>query len=382
MKVLIMSVSAGEGHNSTAKAIRNELERLNVECDILDTLNYVSPVLGTFIEEGYLLITEKAKYAYQLGYELAERRKNLLKDYSPVEILNMIFITELKEVFLVNHYDAVVFTHPFAGIMLSLMKKKHDFNLKTVGILTDFTFHPYWENCTRNDYVVIPDRLLLWQGIRKGFRAEQLLSFGIPINPSFSMVLSKQEARKELGLHFGDEKKMILVMGGSMGYGNIAETVKRIDDLDIEQDFHIYVVCGNNEEAKEEVRALENSMKHGITVKGFVNNVSTIMDAADCIVTKPGGLTTSESMAKGLPMVIVNPIPGQEQRNAEFLVNQGVAVIASKACPIEECLYSLLTSDTRLNAMVQCVKELGKPNATIDVCRFIIDLMYTPSIVK
>ena len=184
MKVLIMSVSAGEGHNSTAKAIRNELERLNVECDILDTLNYVSPVLGTFIEEGYLLITEKAKYAYQLGYELAERRKNLLKDYSPVEILNMIFITELKEVFLVNHYDAVVFTHPFAGIMLSLMKKKHDFNLKTVGILTDFTFHPYWENCTRNDYVVIPDRLLLWQGIRKGFRAEQLLSFGIPINPS------------------------------------------------------------------------------------------------------------------------------------------------------------------------------------------------------
>ena len=106
------------------------------------------------------------------------------------------------------------------------------------------------------------------------------------------------------------------------------------------------------------------------------------MDAADCIVTKPGGLTTSESMAKGLPMVIVNPIPGQEQRNAEFLVNQGVAVIASKACPIEECLYSLLTSDTRLNAMVQCVKELGKPNATIDVCRFIIDLMYTPSIVK
>ena len=126
-----------------------------------------------------------------------------------------------------------------------------------------------------------------------------------------------------------------------MGYGNIAETVKRIDDLDIEQDFHIYVVCGNNEEAKEEVRALENSMKHGITVKGFVIIVSTIMDAADCIVTKPGGLTTSESMAKGLPMVIVNPIPGQEQRNAEFLVNQGVAVIASKACPIEECLYSL-----------------------------------------
>ena len=107
--------------------------------------------------------------------------------------------------------------------------------------------------------------------------------------------------------------------------------------------------------------ALEGSMKHSITVTGFVTNISTIMDAADCIVSKPGGLTTSESMAKGLPMVIVNPIPGQEQRNAEFLVNQGAAVIASKTCPIEECLYSLLTSDNRLNAMVQCVKEIVAP---------------------
>ena len=268
MKVLIMSVSAGEGHNSTAKAMRNEFEQLGVECDVLDTINYVSPVLGTFISEGYLLITEKAKYAYQLGYELAERRKNILKDYSPVEILNMILITELKEVFQENHYDAVVFTHPFAGIMLSLMKKKHDLNLPTVGILTDFTFHPYWENCTRNDYVVIPDRLLRFQGLRKGFRTEQLLSYGIPIHPSFSTILPKQEARKELGLHFGNEKKMILVMGGSMGYGNLAETVKHIDELEIEQDFHIYVVCGNNKDAKEEVMALEGSMKHSITVTG------------------------------------------------------------------------------------------------------------------
>lgn len=382
MKVLIMSVTAGEGHNSTAKAMRNEFENRGVECEILDTINYVSPVLATFIAEGYLLITEKAKYAYQLGYELAEKRKTKWKDYSPMELLNMIFTDELRAVFQGDQFDAAVFTHPFAGMMLSMMKKKYGLTIPTVGILTDFTFHPYWENCVRNDYVVIPDRLLRFQGIRKGFTEDQLCPLGIPINPKFSVKTPKSEARRELGLDFDESKKMILVMGGSMGYGNIAETVRRIDTLEIDTDFHIYVVCGNNAEAKEDVCALEETMKHGMTVVGFVNNISTVMDAADCIVTKPGGLTTSESLAKGLPMVIVNPIPGQEERNTDFLVNKGAAVCASKSCPIEECLYGLLTSDVRLDAMVQCVGELAKPNSSKDVCSFVIDLIHTPTIDK
>ncbi len=380
MKVLIMSVTAGEGHNSTAKAMKNEFESRGVDCEILDTINYVSPAIATFIAEGYLLITEKAKGAYKLGYELAEKRKNILKDYSPMELLNMIFTDELRDVFREDTFDAVVFTHPFAGMMLGLMKKKYGLTLYTVGILTDFTFHPYWENCTGNDYVVIPDRLLAYQGRRKGFRDEQMLPLGIPINPKFSQKMSKTEARRELGLTFGEEKKMILVMGGSMGYGNIAETVRHIDTLEVEGDFHMYVVCGNNEEAKAEVGALEGTLKHGITVVGFVNYIATLMDAADCIVTKPGGLTTSESMAKGLPMVIVNPIPGQEQRNAEFLVNNGAAMCASKATPIEECLYALLTSDVRLRAMAGCVGQLAKPDSARDVCNFVIDLIHTPYI--
>lgn len=380
MKVLIMSVTAGEGHNSTAKAMRNEFESRGVECEILDAINYVSPVIATFIAEGYLLVTEKAKVAYQIGYELAEKRKNILMDYSPMELLNMIFTNELKEVFQGDRFDAVVFTHSFAGMMLNLMKKKYNLTIPTVGILTDFTFHPYWENCTRNDYVVIPDRMLRFQGLRKGFRDDQLLPLGIPINPKFSVKMPKTEARRSLGLDFDENKKMILVMGGSMGYGNIAETVKRIDLLEIERDFHIYVVCGNNEEAREDVCALEGTMRHSMTVVGFVDYISTLMDAADCIVTKPGGLTTSESLAKGLPMVIVNPIPGQEQRNTEFLVNKGAAVWASKSCPIEECLYSLLSSEERLSGMVQCVNALAKPNSSKDVCSFVIDLIYTPSI--
>lgn len=380
MKVLIMSVTAGEGHNSTAKAMRQEFESRGIECEILDTFNYVSPELARLISEGYLLITEKAKYAYQIGYGLTEKRKNVLKDYSPMALLNMIFMNEIEDFFEAGAFDAVVFTHPFAGMILDMMKKKRRISVRTVGILTDFTFHPYWENCTRNDYVIMPHRLLKFQGVRKGFREEQLIPLGIPINPKFSEKKTKAEARRQLGLEMDEAEKLLLVMGGSMGYGNIAETVKRIDALETDANFHMYVVCGNNAEALEEVRALTGEVKHGMTAVGFVNYVSTLMDAADCIITKPGGLTTSESLAKRLPMAIVNPIPGQEQRNVEFLLNNGAAVCASKTCPIEECLYGLLTSETRLASMVRCIDELAKPNSTRDVCSFVVELMHTPYI--
>jgi len=378
MKVLIMSVTAGEGHNSTAKAMNREFEKIGIESEILDTFQYVSPELARVISEGYLMITEKARYAYQIGYTMAEKRKNLLGDFSPIGILNMIFTEELEAYFDSEAFDAVVFTHPFAGMILDAMKRKNKMKVHTVGILTDFTFHPYWENCTRNDYVVMPNRLLKFQGQRKGFREEQLIPLGIPIHPKFSEKMTKAEARRSLGLPFGEEKKMILIMGGSMGYGNLAETVRRIDSVETEQDFHMYVVCGNNADAKDEVAALRDKLRHTVTVVGFVDYISTLMDASDCIVTKPGGLTTSESMAKNLPMVIVNPIPGQEQRNTEFLVNNGAAVCASGACPIDECLYALLTSERRLSAMKECVKELSKPDAARDVCAFVVDLMHTP----
>lgn len=351
-----------------------------VECVILDTLDYISPELGKFISEGYLMITEKAKYAYRIGYRMAERRKNLFKDYSPASVLNMIFTDEIECFIDGEDFNAVVFTHPFAGIILDMLKKKKKINMPTVGILTDFTFHPYWENCTRNDYVVIPSRMLKFQGIRKGFREEQLIPLGIPINPKFSEKVSKAEARRSLGLDFEENKKLILIMGGSMGYGNIADTVRHIDAIKVDADFHMYVVCGNNSDAYDEVTAMKDSCVHSMTVVGFVNYISVLMDAADCIVTKPGGLTTSEAMAKKLPMVIVNPIPGQEERNTEFLLNNGAAVSASKSCPIDECLYGLLTSDLRLNAMVDCVSELSKPDSSRDVCDFVVNLMHTPYI--
>ena len=102
------------------------------------------------------------------------------------------------------------------------------------------------------------------------------------------------------------------------------------------------------------------------------------MDASDCIITKPGGLTTSESLVKGLPMIIINPIPGQEERNTQFLTNTGCAMTSTKTCPLDECIYQLLMSDTRIETMKRSISEIAKPNSTRDMCAFLVNLAHTP----
>ncbi len=380
MNFLILSITAGEGHNSTARAVQSELEKLGADCQILDTFDYFSPEFAKFVSEGYLLVTEKAKYAYKIGYKIAEKRHSNEREYAPSNLIKQAATDELSEFIRADDYDAILFTHPFAGILLNLMKKKHIIENRTVGILTDFTFHPYWEDCTDNDYVIVPDRLLLPQARRKGFRDEQVLPFGIPINPKFSETMSQKDARRFLGID--EDLTTFLIMGGSMGYGNMAENVRKIDALDAGRDFQLIVVCGNNAEMKAEVDEIAKTARHRMLVTGFVKTIPQMMDAADCIITKPGGLTTSEALAKRLPMIIANPIPGQEERNAEFLLNNGCALATSKTCPIDECMYQLLTSDVRLKAMQECIGAIAKPGSAETLGQFLVDLAHTPIIVE
>ena len=152
-------------------------------------------------------------------------------------------------------------------------------------------------------------------------------------------------------------------MGGSMGYGNIAEVVEELDAVDA--DFQILSVCGNNTEAKEAIDRL-NTRKRVLNF-GYSREIDKVMDAADTIVTKPGGLTTSEALAKHLPIVICNPIPGQETRNAAFLLNNGVAMAVDKHIHFEDVFYQLMHNPTRIECMEKSIEAIAKPNATEDL---------------
>ena len=369
MRILIMSVTAGEGHNSTAKAMRSYFAEKGVECDILDTYGYVSPALSQSLNKAYLWASSHAKKAYSIGYSMAEKRRPPVTEFSPSQLVNMPFAHEIRDYIALNRSDAIIFTHPFAGMILDDLKKQGAIVMPTVGILTDFTFHPFWEDCTANDFVIMPARSLRHQAYRKGFREEQLRDFGIPIHPKFAKKTPKDTARRALGLD--PDKNTVLLMGGSMGYGNMGTIIEQLDAA-VGESLQIIAVCGNNAKAKADLESMETRCR--LLPLGFVDYVDRLMDAADCIVTKPGGLTTSEALAKGLPMVIVNPIPGQEARNAQFLLNSGTAVATHDMCTADELVIRLMDEPRRLEAMRLSIEELRHPTSTADVCEFVMQL--------
>jgi len=194
------------------------------------------------------------------------------------------------------------------------------------------------------------------QMVKKGLPLEQILPLGIPIQSKFGKKIGKTEARKALGV---EDKFTILVMSGSMGYGKIAKTIVQLDKLNF--DFQIISICGSNKRSKRNIDKLETDKK--VYNYGYVNNVEMFMSAADCIITKPGGLTTSEALAKGLPIIALGAIPGQEERNLEFLLNNGAAMAASKTFPVDECLFHLMIDRERLRLMQKSARLLGKPDS-------------------
>lgn len=366
MKVLILSITAGQGHNTTAAAIGAYLEAGGAECRILDTFSYLNKLLGGTVSKGYLLSVENAKALYASVYKKLERRKKNANKLSATRVANMLLTKKLKQYIDIYDPDFIVMTHIFSGILIDIMKQRHSIRAKTLAIVTDFTMHPYWEEGLHLDYIVVANENMVPLAKKKGFNDEQILPFGIPIHPKFSKSAPKAEARAALGLD--PNKLTLLLMSGSMGYGHIEKTVRKLDDIDI--DFQIVTVCGSNAEAKAAVDALET--KKTVLNYGYTTNVDQIMDAADCMIGKPGGLSTSESLAKRLPMILVDPIPGQEDRNVDFLLNNGVAMAVTDTLAIEDIVEELFSTPEKLEVMRKSIDLIRKPDATKDICEFIM----------
>lgn len=368
-KVLLLSVTAGQGHNSTAQAIANYLKDNDVECFTLDTYKHINTILGTTIDKGYNITTSHAPTAYRYAYRAFEMKRKSGKMSLPY-FINSIFAKKLSEYIINYNPDVIVCTHSFTAALCSVLKEHGKLKCKTIGIVTDYTIHPFWEDSGSIDYYVLANELLYNQAVKKGLSSEKLLPYGIPIRPAFSEKLEKKEARTKLGIN--TDKFTILVMGGGTGYGKIDRIVSSVDKLH-NLDFQILAVCGKNVRMKKKVERLRT--KNDLHIYGFVDNINIMMDAADCIITKPGGLTTSEALAKRLPIIMINPIPGQEDRNVEFLLNNGLAMLVSKTFPVDECIYELFQNPKRLELMSKIIEMIGKPTATKDLCEFIINIL-------
>ena len=336
MKILILTISTGQGHTQTALALSEHFEKRGAECRVLDAYKETNPLLSDSLEKGYLMGTQYATGMYRKVYRLAEKSEHHGAPFS--RLANGVVGQKLLRHIEAFAPDVIITTHLFAALHLTYLEAALG-DIPTIGIVTDFTMHPYWEN-TRLDYYVTASPLLNYQCTRKGIPEYKILPFGIPVREKFATSIPKVEARENLGI---EDKPTILVMMGSMGYGNMTKSIRQIDK--IQYDFQLLCVCGKNKKAKRDIERLKTV--HTLYAYEYVDNVDVMMDASDLMVTKPGGITLSESLVKGVPTILMNPIPGHEDRNREFLVNNGLAMAVSSTCPIEEAVYQFLQNAWR-----------------------------------
>lgn len=365
MKVLILTVPTGGGHMSSGRAIEKYLSERGHQARILDVYKYVSKILGGGVEKGYLASTKYAPLIYGKFYRMVEKSVTYDKSHMLKAANSVMKIKFEKYVKAVNP-DIIVTTHVFAAQLIDALSDELRNKIKTIGVITDYTIHPFWDE-TNLDYYVTASELLNFQAEKKQMPMEKIKPFGIPIDEKFAEKISKAEARAALGL---EDKPTVLVMSGSMGFGKVLKKIKELDQLDI--DFQMIVVCGNNKTLKNRVDRLIANKK--ILCYGYADNVDVLMDAADCVVTKPGGLTVSEGLAKGMPLILINPIPGQEDRNVEFLLNNGMAQLVTSTYSINEAIYQLFNNKWKVDNLPQGIKYIGKPYATRDLCEFILEL--------
>ena len=362
MKILILSVTAGQGHNATAKALAAMLEARSHEVEVADTFRKTSRMLYTFVDKGYLLAASRFKKLYGQGYYRLEKRKSNSYTSSFARLAYRAIAKKLNKFIKEKDPDVIVCAHVFSAMLLDIIKQRYGLRAKTVGIVTDFAMHPYWEETLRLDKLVLANDFLIPAALRKGFRREQLLTTGIPIHPKFSQGVGKREAKAALG--FDPEKPLLLLMSGSMGYGNMVKLLKELDSS--RHDFSIASVSGNNKKTFEAIE--KESWKKPLQNIGYTDKVDLLMDAADCIVTKPGGLTASEALAKRLPLIIANPIPGQEVHNSEFLQNCGTAMGSSATHPLPDAVHLFFAHPRVRESMMENIELIRRPNASSDLC--------------
>lgn len=357
-KILLLSVSAGAGHVRAAEAIRAYADTDDrVMATHLDVMSFVSTGFRKLYTDLYITIVNKAptlwSYLYQVSNE-AQADNPLQKLRRAVERLNTKKL--LKEIASFNP-DAIICTHFLPAEILAREIRKNELSCPVWVQVTDFDLHRMWVQENMRGHFAANDEVA-FRMRAQGIAAPSIHITGIPIMPAFAQTLDRHECAHAFGLD--PQITTILLMGGGAGLGNLESIAERL--LALDANFQLIALAGKNAQTLAALQAL--ALRHPrLLAQGFTNQVERLMACADLVITKPGGLTTSECLALGLPMIVNSPIPGQEERNADFLLEQGVALKAFDYVTLEYRVRHLLANPAKLAEMARQAKALGRPAA-------------------
>lgn len=348
-KILILTASTGEGHNAAAKSLEEKYEANGYKTYKIDMFKETSKTMNYLIADGYRILASNFPSVYGLIYDVFDHsafNNRVLKN--ALVLLKKSLLKEIKEI----NPDIIIGTHPFAVGLVSSYKRKKQIDCSFISVVTDFKAHYSYVD-EQVDAYITGSEYTKQSLIQRNIREDRIFTYGIPI---------KQEFLKDYSDHIKTKSKFrVLVMGGSMGSKDIAKVVKK---LAVESNSYlITVVCGNNKVLKASLeKKYEDEIIIGrLNVLGFTDKIPYLMDNSDVIVTKPGGLTTTEALSKRIPMIIPFAIPGQEMENTEFLVKEGVAFHVKDMDEINIVLDRLLHNKKEFEQMK---KNMGRIAST------------------
>jgi len=361
-----MYITRVSGHRQATIAIQQCMRKIDprVEAPTINGFGYTYPLLEKVVHSAYMSVIKRTPKVWDYMYD------------NPKIVKNTKFIQEhlyksshekLAQLFERYQPEAVVCTQAFPCGMVADYKLTYHLNTKLIGVLTDFEPHSFWVH-KGVDYYVVPSDEAKDRLVKKGIQPGIIKVYGIPIRTKFALKLDKGPIAQKLGLN--SSLPTLLVMGGGHGLGPMKTILKSL--IRVNMVFQIIILAGKNKKIVNSLTRIAKRSKKKVLIFEFTHNVDELMEVADIIITKPGGLTTAESLAKGLPMVIVDPIPGQEMRNTDFLIRKDIGVRIDDVANIGEEIELLLKSPERLKVMSQAAYDNAKPNATLDVAKLIL----------
>jgi processive 1,2-diacylglycerol beta-glucosyltransferase len=356
-KILILSASAGAGHVRAADALQKAFQERNANLQVrnLDALLFTRKIFRTLYSKGYLEMVQKQPHLLGWFYDQTDRPwKNEKIRLALDRVHTQPLVKEIRSF----DPDLILCTHFLPAEIVSWMRAKKKIRAKHGIVVTDFDAHALWF-CHHYDwyFVALEETALFLE--RVGIRREAIHVTGIPIDPVFSKPLDKREIRARHKLD--PDLTTLLISAGGYGVGPMEKIITSLSNLDSQ--LQVLAICGKSEELKAKLESLKKQLqkrasKLRLHPVGFTSEMDEWMAAADLMIGKPGGLTTSEALARGLPMLIVNPIPGQEERNADHLLEWGCAVRCNNIVTLDYKLRSLLVAPEKLSRLsANCVQR-------------------------
>lgn len=339
MKFLILTCNTGGGHHSTAAAITEYFEQRGVECVTMDCLDFLPAAKAKLVSEGHVLLYRKAPKLFGVGYRFEE---NHIPRYMQTQCDAC--ADEFYEAVRKVGCDAVINVHVFPAMIMTAAARQYGLNLPGYFVATDYTCSP-GVACADMKAYFIPHEDLKAEFAQCGVPEERLVATGIPVRACFCRSLPQAEARRRLELP--EQGRLVLMACGSMGAGPMEELTQLLDQTMRPED-HLVVVCGTNKKLLEKLQ--RDKLSDCVRLLGFTQEMDLYMDAADLILTKAGGLTTTETAMKRLPLVYINAIPGLEVRNIDFMVAHDCAVTADTTEELAALVCRLLQEPDRLAA--------------------------------